>query len=455
MVLKSITRYLRPATVLAVAVIFTLSMAGIAQAGITDLNVPTYKPLLTGKNWVAISGMPVSTTAGAITFMRGGNAVDAACTMLGAAGVMSDGMHVGGETQALVYNPNDMKVYGINGMGIAPTGATADYFIDKGMPYPPSNGALAAATPGTPGGLMLMLAEFGSMSLGEVLEPVIELADGYVLTGYRGGRLFQESNVKLFLEWGFSGEVWVPGGVPMEFGQVTVQRDLANTLRKLVQTEKQALAAGKSRKEAIMAAYDRFYKGDIAREIARGSQAGGGLHTYEDLVAWDAYVEEPRMTTYHDYEVYKLQEWTQGPVLLQTLNILEGIDLASMDRNSAEYVHALYQAMNLAYADRDFYYGDPYFPPKEPMEGLLSKEYAAERRKLINWEKNDPNVAPGDPYPFMGEKNPFLDNLEEYKKQYLMKKSARAFNPEDWDAGTTSIQAADIEGWVVSLTPSG
>ena len=160
-------------------------------------------------------------------------------------------------------------------------------------------------------------------------------------------------------------------------------------MEKLVEAEQKALDEGKSRKEAIYAAYARFYKGDIAEEFVRGCQEQGGLITMEDLASWKVYIEEPVMTKYKEIEVYKLTHWVQGPVLLQMLNMLENIDLKSMGYNSVNYIHALYQVMNLAYADRDFYYGDPYFPPQEPIKGLLSKEYAKERLKEINWNIND------------------------------------------------------------------
>ncbi len=222
-----------------------------------------------------------------------------------------------------------------------------------------------------------------------------------------------------------------------------------------MEAEQKALAAGKSRKEAIYAAYDWFYRGDIAEEFVRGSQEQGGLHTKQDLASWKVYIEEPVSTTYKDIEVYKLTHWVQGPVLLQTLNILEGLDLRAMGFNSTRYIHTLYQAMNLAFADRDFYYGDPYFPPQEPIQGLLSKTYAAERRKLIDWTKNDPNVKPGDPYPFQGGTNPYRSYLETWgTKQPTTEAEADRFE-EGFFAGTTSIQAADEQGWVVSVTPSG
>jgi gamma-glutamyltranspeptidase/glutathione hydrolase len=224
----------------------------------------------------------------------------------------------------------------------------------------------------------------------------------------------------------------------------------------LVDTEKQALSQGKSRRDAILAAYDRFYKGDIATEIARSTQEQGGLITAEDLANWKVHIEEPVKTNYKGIDVYKLTTWVQSPVMLQALNILENIDLKSMGYNSSRYIHTLYQTMNLAYADRDFYYGDPYFPPAEPIKGLLSKDYARERSKLINPEHNDPHVGPGDPYPFQGETNPFLNLLKRWGKPETPDntQSDRDFD-ETFYAGTTSVEAADAEGWVVSVTPSG
>ena len=179
-----------------------------------------------------------------------------------------------------------------------------------------------------------------------------------------------------------------------EAGEIFKQNDLLQTLQKMVDAEQDALKKGKNRKEAIYAAYDRFYKGDIAKEFVRGCQEQGGLITMEDLAKWKVIQEEPLKVNYKGIDVYKLSQWTQGPAMLQALNILENFDLKSMGFNSTRYIHTLYQTMNLTFADRDFYYGDPYFEPKEPINGLLSKEYAKERAKLINWEKNDPKAGP-------------------------------------------------------------
>jgi len=421
----------------------------------------TEKPVLHGRHWVAITGKPLGATAGAMIFDRGGNAVDAACAMLAAVCTMYDVLSWGGETQALIYNPHTRKVVGINALGVAPTGATPEFFKKKGMEYPPEYGPLAAVTPGTPGGLMVMLAEFGSMSLKEVLAPAMQMAEGYPIEAQLADSI--ERNKKRIKEWPYSRRVLLahPGEereAPHP-GEVFRQPDLLETLRKLVQAEQEALQAGKSRKEAIYAAYERFYKGDIAEEFARGCQEQGGLITKEDLADWKVYVEEPVKTTYKGIEVYKLTSWVQGPVLLQMLNMLEDIDLQAMGYNSSRYIHTLYQVMNLAFADRDFYYGDPYFPPEEPIKGLLSKEYAKQRVQLIDWEKNDPEIGPGDPYPFEGKKNPFLHFLNSWPDAWKNERdttgSGAAGRERAFTAGTTSIQAADREGWVVSVTPSG
>jgi gamma-glutamyltranspeptidase/glutathione hydrolase len=421
----------------------------------------TVKPVLHGRHWVAITGKPLAVTAGAMMFQKGGNAVDAACAMLGATSTMWDVLSWGGETQALIFNPNTGEVIGINALGAAPTGATPEFFKEEGLSYPPSLGPLAAVTPGTPGGLMVMLAEYGVLSLKDVLEPSIQMADGYPIEASTANSL--ERNKRRIKEWPYSAEVYLPhAGEEREApdpGEIFRQPDLAETLRKLVQAEQEALEAGASRKEAIYAAYERFYTGDIAQEFVRGAQEQGGQITMDDLATWQVYIEEPVMTTYKDIEVYKLTTWVQGPVLLQALNILENFDLASMGYNSARYIHTLYQAMSLAFADRDFYYGDPYFSPEEPIEGLLSKDYARQRAELINWERNDTDIGPGDPYPFQGGTNPYLHYLDGWQTSWPPATGATGAAlreiEEAFYLGTTSIQAADEEGWVVSVTPSG
>ena len=349
---------------------------------------------------MAITGKPLGATAGAKIFNQGGNAVDASCAMLAATATMWDVLSWGGETQALIYNPNTGKVIGINALGVAPTGATPEFFKEKEMKYPPSSGPLAAVTPGTPGGLLTMLAEYGTMSLSEILAPAIEMTQGYPMEADAIRRI--NSNIDKIKEWPYSKAVYLTNlgdedhEAPHE-GELFVQKDLQNMLEKLVEAEADALKSGQSRKEAIYAAYDRFYKGDIADELVRSTQEQGGLITKSDLANWEVHIEEPEVVNYKGIDVYKLTSWTQGPVLLQSLNMAEQLDIQAMKYNTAEYLHTLYQIMNMSFADRDFYYGDPYFEPKEPMKGLLSKEYAKDRVKQMNLLKNDQKTKPGDP----------------------------------------------------------
>lgn len=429
------------------------------SAGLADAQ-RTQKPVLHGKDWIAITGKPLGATAGAMMFMKGGNAVDAAAAMLGATATMWDVLGWGGETQALIYDPGSSRVVGVNALGAAPTGATPAFFEEQGMSVPPAYGPLAAVTPGTPGGLMVMLAEFGRLSLADVLAPSIDMARGYPIEAQAANAIQREE--ERIAEWPYSKAVFLPrfgqDRAAPRAGELFVQEDLARTLEALVEAEAKALAEGASRRDAIMAAYDRFYRGDIAQEFVRGSQEQGGLHTLEDLADWQVYLEEPVSASYKGIDVYKLTTWVQGPVLLQALNILEDLDVGAMGYNSARYIHALYQAMNLAFADRDFYYGDPYFPPAEPVQGLLSKEYARSRAARIDWERNDPDVGPGDPYPFQGGSNPFLHLIESWNSPNpaVSPEGPEASSYEEaFYAGTTSIQAADAEGWVVSVTPSG
>ncbi|HVU95182.1 MAG TPA: gamma-glutamyltransferase [Puia sp.] len=447
----------------AIAALLLISLSGEAQ--------PTQKPPLHGNHWMAVTGKPLAAEAGAQIFQKGGNAIDAACGMLGAVCTMWDVLSWGGETQALIYNPKTGKVIAIDALGWAPTGATPAFFRSKGYNFPPEYGPLAAVTPGTPGGLCYMLAKYGTMSLKEVLAPAMEMAKGYAIEAQTANSF--EAQKRRLKEWPYSKALFLPHlgekREAPEAGEVFVQKDLLETLTKMVETEQDALKHKKTREEAIMAACDRFYKGDIAREFVRGCQEQGGLITMEDLAAWKPIEEEPMHVDYKGIEVYKLQQWTQGPAMLQALNILENFDLKGMGYNSSKYIHTIYQAMNLAFADRDFYYGDPYCSTGQPMKGLLSKEYAKERAKMINFERNDATVGPGDPYPFEGRTNPFTELLKQRAKltgptrgasgaSGAMNETAMVdealYHDRLW-RGTTSIEAADKDGWVISVTPSG
>ncbi|MDE2719861.1 gamma-glutamyltransferase [Candidatus Palauibacter polyketidifaciens] len=445
----------------ALAVLLLLTLPPIVEAQ------RTAKPVLHGRHWMAITGKPLGATAGARMFHQGGNAVDAAAAMLAATSTMWDVLSWGGETQALVYHPGEQRVIGVNALGVAPTGATPDHYRAEGHEnFPPEVGPLSAVTPGTPGGLMTMLAEWGRLSLADVLQPSIEMAEGYPIEADAARRI--RNSADDIRQWPSSMAVYfthpddVENPGPRE-GEVFRQPGLKRTLERLVEAEAEALAGGASRKEAIQAAYDAFYRGDIAADFVAGAQAAGALITMEDMANWQVHLEEPVTANYKGIDVYKLTTWVQGPVMLQALNMAEQLDLQAMGYNSANYLHALYQVMNLSFADRDFYYGDPYFPPAEPIEGLLSKDYARARLETIEWDRNDPNAGPGDPYPFQGEENPFADLLERWgtraavttEQGVELSLEDHATLDEDFYLGTTSVQAADAEGWVVSITPSG
>ncbi len=439
---------------------------------------------------MVVTGRPLAAEAGAQIFQKGGNAIDAACATLAAVCTMHIVLTWGGETQALIYNPHTGKVIAINALGWAPTGATPAFFKGKGYNFPPEYGPLAAVTPGTPGGLCYMLAEYGTMSLKDVLAPAMEMAKGFAIDA-QVANMF-ESSKRRIKEWPYSKALFLPHlGEKREApepGEIFAQKDLLGTLTKMVEAEQDALKHHKTRKEAIYAAMDRFYRGDIAQEFVRGCQEQGGLITMEDMAAWKPVEEEPLHVNYRGYEVYKLQQWTQGPAMLQALNILENFDLKGMGYNSARYINTVYQAMSLSFADRDFYYGDPNMNTGQPMKGLLSKEYAKARAALINPDHNDPATAPGDPYPYEGRTNPFGDLLRQraamissggapgrggsstsgsmnsgvgplpgdlaFDQAKPGVKDEDLYHDRLW-RGTTSIEAADEDGWVISVTPSG
>ncbi|MBI3667205.1 MAG: gamma-glutamyltransferase, partial [Acidobacteria bacterium] len=313
----------------------------------------------------------------------------------------------------------------------------------------PDDGFLPATTPAVVDSLILALDRFGTMTLAQVLAPAVELADqGFPMyPGFRSGITSIEK--RLLEEWPSSARVFLPGGKIPEVGDVFVQKDLARTYRRLMDAETQSRHRGRS--AALQAARDLFYKGDIGCEIVRFQRkfkvrdANGfvstGLMNEEDLASYRGRIEEPAHVSYRGIDVYKLGFWSQGPVLLEMLNLLEGYNLATLGHNSPEYIHLLAEAAKLAYADREQYYADPDFV-KVPVVGLLSKEYARDRRRLIDMSRASMEMRPGDPFPFAG-----------------MKVAASVPPPplelRPGETGTTGTRAADREGNLFSATPSG
>jgi gamma-glutamyltranspeptidase/glutathione hydrolase len=406
-----------------------------------------------GVHGAVAAGSEYATEAGMRTYFAGGNAVDAGIATMFAASV-SEFSHfgMGGEAPILIRTKQG-KVYAIAGVGTFPKAGSSDYFRTR-RPQPfeilsmdpgglkgfiPVAGLMPALVPGMVDAGLLALREFGTKSFAEIAQPAIELADGLAIDEMRSGSIARSR--RFFDMWPDSKRVFLPKGqVPMP-GEIFRQPDLARTLRSMVASEKAALDKGSDRKAGIDAVRDFFYRGEIARKIGEFSKANGGLLRYEDMAAFKLQLEEPVSTEYRGYRVYKPGFWSQGPSMLEALNIVEGFDMRGAQYNSATYIHRAVEALKLAYADRDTYYGDPKFS-KIPGEVLLSKEYAAERRKSIS---DRASLA-------------FLPGMINGKKgQHPSEVDAAHYKIDDalMAHDTTCVDAIDKDGLVFSATPSG
>jgi gamma-glutamyltranspeptidase/glutathione hydrolase len=397
----------------------------------------TMFPPVRGTHEMIGAGNSMEVEAGYRMLEQGGNAVDAGvAAVLAAAVTEQDHFGLGGEMPLLIKMAGQ-PVIAISGVGVAPAKATVEYYSHRpagswenpsNKPPIPSEGILAAITPGVLDGLLLALEKYGTMSFAQVAAPAIERAEGFP-----SPEIFSEyllNDQKMIELWPASKQFFLPNGVPAKPGEMVHMPDLARTLRELVGAEKRARG---SRVVKIRAVHDLFYKGSIAKRVAAFNEANGGLIAYEDLANFKAETDEPRSTTYRGFTVHKPGFWTQGPVMIEALNLLEGYDLKKIGHNSPEYLHTVLEAVKLAFADRDRYYGDPKFS-KIPEEILLSKSYAAERRKLI-----DPNHAslesrPGD----LGVGAP------------MTTEGGGTANRD-----TTSVDVVDRQGNAFSATPSG
>ncbi len=369
---------------------------------------------------------------------QGGNAVDAGVAAVLAAAVTEQARFgLGGEMPLLVKMAGQ-PVTAVSGVGVAPARATVEYYRNRQpepweeaqrLPPIPAQGIRAAITPGVFDGLILALEKFGTMPFSKVAAPAIEYADAFPLGEEFAA--FIRNNQKLLDLWPSSRSFFMPNGPPVR-GEIFRAPTLARTLRELAAVEKKT-RGGRARR--LKAVRDLFYTGSIAKRVAQASRELGGLMDYQDLANYRAELDEPPTTAYRGYTVYKSGFWTQGPVMLQALNILEGFDLKSMGHNSAPYLHTVVETVKLAFADRDRHYGDPKFG-KIPREILLSKEYAAARRKLI-----DPARASLDHRP--GNLGPALPTSSAAP--------AAGLGAQD----TTCVNVMDRFGNVFSATPSG
>jgi gamma-glutamyltranspeptidase/glutathione hydrolase len=360
---------------------------------------PTMAPPVRGLHEMVGAANNFEVEAGYRILTQGGNAVDAGvATVLAASVTELSRFGLGGEMPLLVKMAGRPTI-AISGIGVAPAKATVEFYEHRSpepwedaghMPPVPMQGILSAITPGVFDGLILALEKYGTKSFAEVAEPAIEYAEqGFAMPEEFGNML--RGYQRIMTLWPDSMKFFYPEGVPTPRGEIFREPILAKTLRELVAAEKKA----KGKREAkLTAVRDLFYKGSIAKRIADFCEKNGGLIAYSDLANFHADVDEPKMGTYRGYEIYKPGFWTQGPVMIQALNILEGYDLKSMGHNSPQYLHTVVEAVKLAFADRDEYYGDPKFS-KIPEETLLSKDYATERRKTIDPEHASIEHRPG------------------------------------------------------------
>src|SRR6266446_4174120 len=456
-----------------IAFLLILSIA-LWATPLQTADAQTFRPVVRGKRGVVSGGHPLSVEAGLRILQKGGNAVDAGvATILAASVIEFSHFSFGGEVPILI-KLKGKNVAVVEGMGTAPAKATLEFFVDRAkrgaarttatapdsssatqraggdldMPSVPgaksglipSTGPLAATVPAVLDACVTALDQFGTKSLAEVLQPAIELADGFPIDELRVQYI--QTRAPIFSQWPDAKRIFLPNGAVPRVGDVFVQADLARTMRAIAATEKRN--AGHGRHAALMAARDYFYRGPVGRRIGDYMQTHGGLLAAGDLAGWHAKVGAPAKGVYRGYEIYKTGFWAQGPMMIEVLNVLEGYDLKKMGQNSLEYIHTVTEALKLGFADRDRFYGDPNFV-RVPTQQLLSKNYAAMRRSLIDQSLASLAQRPGDPV-----------NM----KPLLASATTISYNapslPEIEKANdTTCVNVIDKDGNMFSATPSG
>lgn len=426
----------------------------------------TTRPVVRGRIYAVTSGHYLATTAGFRMLEMGGNAIDAAAAMCFAINLLEpQNCGIGGEVPTLVYIAGEKKVYALSGQGWSPAAFTIDWCRENKIDLIPGDGYLPACVPSVVGTWAMAVARWGKLSFSQILAPTIELAaEGYPL--YPGLQRSLNSNLKKFTElYPTTGEVYLPKHSVPQAGDLIRNPDYARMLQLMCEAENGAKAKG--RVAGIEAASDVFYRGEIAHRIVEFIQqnpvmdasgvAHAGLLTVEDMAEWHAEAIEPVTTTYRGLDVFKCGPWTQGPVFLQQLNLLEQFDLAGMGHNSPQYLHTVIEAAKLAFADREAYYGDPNFDDV-PMDALLSKEYAAHRREEID------DIASGEMKPgsVMGIAPAWAAtfdvaaNNREALDLMSMGEVIRPYKIKHGHLGdTTHLDAIDREGNMAAVTPSG
>jgi gamma-glutamyltranspeptidase / glutathione hydrolase len=427
--------------------------ATIVVFGPTAIPRAADRPTVAGPNGAVSAGHPLTSAAAFEVLLKGGNAFDAGVAAMLVGGVVEQDLYsLGGEGLVLVYSQRERKVTSIVGQGWAPKGATIDWYTSRGKNLN-GIGLDPAVVPGTVHAALTVLERWGTMTFEQVSMRAIEYAQrGFPLRPRTAAAI--DANRKFIESWPDNKRTWLkPDGAAYKAGDTIQLPDLARTLSSMVDAERKARKKGRG--AGIGAARDRFYKGDIARAMVAFLKDHQAPWELEDFSEYFARVEQPAMTTYRGYEVYKQSFGSQGPVLLEALNILEQFDLQSMKRNSGPYLHTVVEALKLAYADRDSYYADQAFV-QSPAEGLLSKEYAKERARQIDAQQASKGYLAGDPLRFDSKVKSWsywIANLPNAADQQQPP-------PEpDLTAGvvkdTTHISVIDRDGNVFDGTPSG
>lgn len=405
----------------------------------------TYRPTVRGTRGVVAGGHPLVAEAGLRMLHKGGNAVDAGVAATLAASVIEfSHFAFGGEVPIIIKMANKTQPVTINGQGQAPQLATIEFFEqqrkDPSKPAMiPSTGPTAATVPGVLDAMIVALQNFGTMKLADVMQPAIELADGFPIDELR--IQYIKNTRPAYEAWKDTTDIFLPNGQVPKVGDIFVQKNLARSLRELVAVETKHARRG--RIAALQAARDYFYRGPLGKRYCDAIEKAGGLMRTGDLAAFHADIDQPTKVSFHGYDVYKVGFWSQGPAMLEAMNLIESYDLKAMGHNSPDYVHTITEAIKLAFADRDRYYADPRFV-KVPGAELLSKEYADVRRSLIDPKSASLEQRPGDP---VNKKS--LVQLVSYNLEPVeIPEAARAHD-------TTCVNVIDAAGNVFSATPSG
>lgn len=461
----------RPRALLVLVIAALAGVAGLAQQRGPDPEPPTrgaappaaLRPLVAGPNGGVSTGHPLVTSAALEILLKGGNAFDAGAASMIVGGVLEQDLYsLGGEGLVLVYPAREGKVTSVNGQGWAPKAVDVDWYLSRGKTVEGA-GLDPAVVPGTLHAALTVLERWGTMSFETVAARALQYArDGFPLRQSTADTIRRQR--EFMRKWPDNERTWLkPDGSFHAAGDTVTLPDLARTLTRMIEAERAAKAKGRA--AGIVAARDRFYKGDLAREMVAFLQQHQAPFDLSDFADYTARIEAPASTTYRGYTVYKHGFTSQGPVLLQTLNILEQFDLKAMRHDSADYVHTVTEAMKLAYADRDTYYADTAFV-QVPAEGLLSKAYAKQRAAQIDPRRASKSFIAGDPLPFDsavkawpyarfaiadGTTAPHGD-LEQWAARQAL---SRGLDSAGVSKDTTHMSVIDRDGNVFDATPSG